>query len=88
MEVRINETTTLDGFFIITFSLIALAVVGTYLLFLYSDGQQKLGLAEIDKMGCGELKDFILNKGWNEYGARMSVIQSEAEHKYTWMCEK
>ena len=88
MEIQITKNISLDGFIIIVIGLIALATIGTYLLILYASEQQELGLADVDGMGCGELKDFILNKGWNEYGARMSVIQSHAEHQYTWMCEK
>ena len=73
---------------LVAFSSIVIAIIGTILLFSYASEQQALGLADIDKMGCGELKDFILNKGWNEYGARTSIIQANAEHQYTWMCEK
>lgn len=88
MEIQITKDTSMDGFTITVFSLLALAVVGVFLLFSYAEEQEKLGLAEIDRMGCGELKDFILNKGWLEYTARASIIQSNAEHKHTWMCEK
>ena len=88
MEIQITKNISIDGFLIVVFVLISLASLGVYGLVTYASEQQTLGLAEVDRMGCGELKDFILNKGWNEYGARMSIIQSEAEHKYTWMCEK
>ncbi len=86
--MQITENISIDGFMLVAFSLIALCMIGMFLLFLYADEQQKLGIADIEKMGCGELKDFMLNKGWNEYGARSSIIQANAEHQYTWMCEK
>ena len=88
MEIQITKNTSIDGFMIITISLMALAVVGVFLLLSYANGQEELGLADIDKMGCGELKDFILNKGWKEYGARTTMIKINAVHQYTWMCEK
>ena len=88
MEIQITKDTSIDGFMITVFSLLALAVVGVFFLVSYANEQEKIGLADIDKMGCGELKDFILNKGWKEYGARTTMIKLSAEHQYTWMCEK
>ena len=88
MEIQITENISLDGFLIVAFSLIALCAIGMVFLVSYANEQQVLGLAEIDKMGCGELRDFILNKGWKEYGARNTIIQNNAEHQYTWRCEK
>lgn len=73
---------------IFVFAMATLAVIGMYLLAVYAGEQQELGLAEIDGLSCGELKDFILNHGWLEYGARTSIIQANAEHTYTWRCEK
>jgi len=86
--MQITKNLEIDAFLLWVVVMISLAGLGVYGLVTYASEQQALGLAEVDRMGCGELKDFILNKGWNEYGARMSIIQSEAEHKYTWMCEK
>ncbi len=86
--MQITKNLEIDAFLLWVIVMISLAGLGVYGLVTYASEQQDLGLAEVDRMGCGELKDFILNKGWNEYGARMSIIQSEAEHKYTWMCEK
>ncbi len=88
MEIQITKNTSMDGFTITVFILLSLAVVGVFFLVSYANGQEELGLADIDKMGCGELKDFILNKGWKEYGARTTMIKLNAEHQYTWMCEK
>ncbi len=86
--MQITENTNIDGFVIVVIVGFALAIVGMFALFNYSSGIQQEGYADIDRMGCGELKEFILDKGWREYPARTSWIQEEALHTYTWRCEK
>jgi hypothetical protein len=49
---------------------------------------QDKAFAEIDQMGCGELKDFILHEKWDDYDARWTSIELHAKHVYTWTCEK
>lgn len=88
MEIKITENTSIDGFMITAFSLIMLACLGVVALAMYSGGEQVKALADLDKMGCGELKEFIADKGWKEYGARYSAIEEHARHTYIWTCEK
>ena len=87
-EHTIEKPWFMEPAIIFVFGMVTLAVIGFYFLAVYAGEQQELGLAEIDRMSCGELKDFILNKGWKEYRARTSIIKSNAEHTYTWRCEK
>jgi len=37
----------------------------------------------VTAMGCGELRDFILDKA-----ATFNTVDNLAKHRYTWMCEK
>jgi len=73
---------------IFTFAVIVAVVIGfTHLSMSVSDMQDK-AFAEIDQMGCGELKNFILNEKWDDYDARWTSIENHAKHIYTWSCEK
>jgi hypothetical protein len=77
-----------DSAIIFTFSVIVAVVIGfTYLTTSVSDMQDK-AFAEIDQMGCGELKEFITLEKWDDYSARWTSIEEHARHIYTWVCEK
>ena len=86
--MQITKNTSLDSFGIVVLVGFALAVVGMLVLFSWASEIQQEGIDDIERMGCGELKDFILNKGWLEYSVRTSIIHNNAIHQYTWMCEK
>lgn len=88
MDIQITKNTSLDSFVIVVLVGFALAVVGMLALFSWASEIQQEGIDDIERMGCGELKDFILNKGWLEYNVRTSIIKNNAVHQYTWMCEK
>ncbi len=63
-------------------------IIGMIALFTWADGIQQQGYADVDRMGCGELKEFIADKEWKKYIARGSWVGEHALHKYTWTCEK
>ncbi len=88
MPIQITKNTSIDGFVICVVIGVTLMSLGMFALFSWASGIQQEGIDDIEKMGCGELKDFILNKGWLEYSARGSIIKNNAVHQYTWMCEK
>jgi len=86
--MQITKNFAIDDFVLWVVVMISLACIGVIALAMYSGGEQVRALADLDKMGCGELKQFIADKGWKEYGARYSAIEEHARHTYTWTCEK
>ena len=88
MPIQITRNTSIDTFLFGTIICVALACLGVYALANYSIGVQNEAFADIDQMGCGELKEFIADKGWNEYSSRWTTIEEHAKHTYTWTCEK
>jgi len=78
----------IDSFMLFIFIGLALMIIGMLALFSWADGIKQEGYADIDRMGCGELKEFITEKGWKEYQARGNSIGEQALHTYTWRCEK
>ena len=86
--MQITKNLAIDDFVLWVLIMISLACLGVYGLILYAGGEEDRALADLDKMGCGELKQFITDKGWKEYGARNPVIEDQARHTYTWTCEK
>ena len=78
----------LDPIIISVFAvIIVVATLFTYMSISVTDIQDK-AFAEIDKMGCGELKEFITLEKWDDYSARWTSIEEHARHIYTWVCEK
>ncbi len=73
---------------IFTFVTILASAIGfTYMVTEFNDIQDE-AYAEIDQMGCGELKDFIRYEKWDDYGARWTSIEAHAKHVFSWGCEK
>ena len=87
-SVDVVKAWYLDPIIISVFAIIVAVVIGfTYLSMSVSDIQDE-AFAEIDQMGCGELKEFITLEKWDDYSARWTTIEEHARHVYTWVCEK
>ena len=87
MQIQLTKNTSIDAFLLCVFIGIALGCLGVYVIASNAIEVENQAFADIEQMGCGELKEFIADKGWNEYGARWVTIEEHAKHTYTWTCE-
>lgn len=86
--MQITKTIEIDNFILFTVICIGLLMTGLMLFFSFINDVVDEAYADIDQMGCGQLKEFIAEEGWYDYNARANSIKNHAMHKYTWTCEK